>query len=181
MPLDPSRPPQRNAPTMRSITYLITVLHTPPMELSNDPATWFCVHIMTQFFTMKAKDAAEQGLTLPFQKRCYALMEGLRSHACPNHQISHVFCFQSRTWGNFHNSSRDGGNKKHTGGDEMSQPKSPIQIDNSAAAGFVNNTLVPRKLKTMDRRLHWLRCREDQGQIRYYCASGNLNGGGLQH
>ena len=38
-------------------------------------------------------------------------------------------------------------------------PKSPIQTDKSAAVGVVNNTIVPRKLKTMDRRLHWLRCR----------------------
>ena len=44
-------------------------------------------------------------------------------------------------------------------------PKPPLQIDNSSAAGMVNNTIVPRKLKTMDRRLHWLRCREAQGQF----------------
>ena len=58
------------------------------------------------------------------------------------------------------------------------QPKSPIQTDNSAAAGVVNNTIVPRKLKTMYRRLHWLICIESQGQFRYYWASGNLNWGG---
>ena len=57
------------------------------------------------------------------------------------------------------------------------QPKSPLQTDKSAAAGVVNNNIVPRKLKTMDRRLHWLRCREPQGQFRYYWASGNLNWG----
>ena len=57
------------------------------------------------------------------------------------------------------------------------QPKSPLQTDNSAAAGVVNNTIVPKKLKTMDRRLHWLRCREAQGQFRYYWASSNLNWG----
>ena len=39
------------------------------------------------------------------------------------------------------------------------QPKSPLQTDNSAAAGVVNNTIVPKNLKRMDRRLHWLRCR----------------------
>ena len=42
-------------------------------------------------------------------------------------------------------------------------PKSPLQTDNSAAAGVVNNTIVPQKLKTMDRRLHWIRWREYQG------------------
>ena len=57
------------------------------------------------------------------------------------------------------------------------QPKFPIQTDNSAAAGVVNNTIVPRKLRTMDCRLHWLRCREAQGQFRYYRASGNLKWG----
>ena len=60
---------------------------------------------------------------------------------------------------------------------KWSQPKSPLQIDNSAAAGVVNNTIVPKKLKTMDRRLHWIRFRESQGQFRYYWASGNLNCG----
>ena len=45
------------------------------------------------------------------------------------------------------------------------QPKSPLQTDNSAAVGVANNTIVPRKLRTMDRRLHWLRCREAQGQF----------------
>ena len=57
------------------------------------------------------------------------------------------------------------------------QPKFPIQTDNSAAAGVVNNTIVPRKLNTMDRRLHWIRCRESQGQFRYYWESGNLKWG----
>ena len=57
------------------------------------------------------------------------------------------------------------------------QPKYPLQKDNSTTAGVVNNTIVPGKLKTMDRRLHWVRCREDQGQFRYYWASANLNRG----
>ena len=38
------------------------------------------------------------------------------------------------------------------------QPKSPIHTDNSAAAGVVIKTSVPRKLNTMDLRLHWHRC-----------------------
>ena len=44
-------------------------------------------------------------------------------------------------------------------------PKSPIQIENSASAGVVNNNIFPRKLKTMYRRFHWLICRESQGQF----------------
>ena len=60
---------------------------------------------------------------------------------------------------------------------KWSQPKSPLQMDNSTAAGVVNNTIVQKKLKKMERRLHWLRCREAQGQFRYYWASGNLNWG----
>ena len=60
--------------------------------------------------------------------------------------------------------------------EEMKWPhqKLPIHTDNSAAAGVVNNTIFPRKLKTMDRRLHWLRCREAPGQFHYYWASGSL-------
>ena len=36
------------------------------------------------------------------------------------------------------------------------QSKSPIKTDNSVTAGVVNNNIVPRKLNTMDLRLHWL-------------------------
>ena len=70
--------------------------------------------------------------------------------------------------------------KRRKNQEEMKWPqsKSPIQTDNSAAAGVVNNIIVPRKLKTMDRRLHWLRSREAQGQFGRYWASGNLNWGG---
>ena len=57
------------------------------------------------------------------------------------------------------------------------QPCSPIQTDNSAAADVVNNTIVLRKLKAMDRRLYWLRCRDSQGQFRYYWTPGLLKWG----
>ena len=57
------------------------------------------------------------------------------------------------------------------------QGRSPIQIDNSTAEGVANNTIVPRKLKSMDLRLHWLRCREAQGQFRIYWAPGTENWG----
>ena len=60
---------------------------------------------------------------------------------------------------------------------KWAHPKSPIQTDNSDASGVVKNTIVPRKLKTMDQRLHWLRFREAQDQLRYYWESGNLNWG----
>ena len=58
------------------------------------------------------------------------------------------------------------------------QPKSPLQTDNSAAVGVFNNEIVPRKLKAMDRRLHWMRCREAHGQFQYYWATSSLNWGG---
>ena len=61
------------------------------------------------------------------------------------------------------------------------QTKPPIQTDNSAAAGVVNNTIVPRKLKKMERRLPWLRCREAQGKFHYYWASGGLNWSHCSH
>lgn len=57
------------------------------------------------------------------------------------------------------------------------QGKSPIQTDNSTANGVVNKTIVPKKLKSMDLRLHWLRCREAQGQFRFYWAPGVENWG----
>ena len=55
------------------------------------------------------------------------------------------------------------------------QPPSPIQTDNSTASGVVNNKIVPRKLKAMDLRYHWLRCRQSQNQFRFYWAPGQQN------
>jgi hypothetical protein len=45
------------------------------------------------------------------------------------------------------------------------QPKSPIQTDNSTAAGVINNTIVPRQSKMMNMRFWWLHCRASQDQI----------------
>jgi hypothetical protein len=45
------------------------------------------------------------------------------------------------------------------------QPKSPIQTDNSTAAGVTNNTIVPRRSKMMDMCFWWLRCHKSQNQF----------------
>lgn len=57
------------------------------------------------------------------------------------------------------------------------QPRTPIQCDNSTAVGVTNNTIVPKQMKSMERRFHWLRCRDSQGQFRYYWAPGPSNDG----
>ena len=48
------------------------------------------------------------------------------------------------------------------------KPPSPLQNDNSAAAGVTNNTIVPRKTKAMDMRFYWLRCHASQDQFHFY-------------
>lgn len=55
------------------------------------------------------------------------------------------------------------------------QPKSPIQTNNFTAVGVTNKTIVPKQTKSMDMRFHWLRCRESQGQFRFYWAPGSTN------
>jgi hypothetical protein len=61
--------------------------------------------------------------------------------------------------------------------DEMGwpQPKSPIQTDNSTAAGFIHDTIIQRRIKMIWMRLHWLRCRAAQGQFRFYWDKGSTN------
>ncbi len=39
------------------------------------------------------------------------------------------------------------------------QPKSPFQMNNSIAAGVINNTIMPRSSKMMDMQFWWLHCR----------------------
>ena len=55
------------------------------------------------------------------------------------------------------------------------QPKTPIQTDNSTAVGFTNDTIITRRIKMLCMRLHWLRCRESQGQFKFYWDKGSNN------
>jgi hypothetical protein len=45
------------------------------------------------------------------------------------------------------------------------QPKSPIQVDNSTAKGFANNTIIIKRMRALEMRLNWLKCREAQEQF----------------
>eukprot|EP00804_Cyclotella_cryptica_P006809 CCRYP_010934-RA/>CCRYP_010934-RA protein AED:0.48 eAED:0.53 QI:0/-1/0/1/-1/0/1/0/82 len=56
-----------------------------------------------------------------------------------------------------------------------SQPKTPIQTDNSTAKRFVNDTIIQRQIKMIWMRLHWLRCREAQGQFCFYWDRRSAN------
>jgi hypothetical protein len=55
------------------------------------------------------------------------------------------------------------------------QPKSPIQTDNSTAAGVTNKTIVPHQAKMMDMRFWWLHCHASQDQFCYYWDMGSKN------
>ena len=48
--------------------------------------------------------------------------------------------------------------------EEMGWVQSPTRIrtDNATAKGFVNNTIKPKRSKTFDRQLWWLKGREEQ-------------------
>ena len=55
------------------------------------------------------------------------------------------------------------------------QPPTPIQTDNTAANGIVNNKIQPKATKAMDMRFHWLRYRETHKQFRIYWRPGKTN------
>ena len=55
------------------------------------------------------------------------------------------------------------------------QSKSPIQTNNSTAAGVTNKAIVPCRAKMMDMCLWWLRCHGSQNQFRYYWDAGSKN------
>jgi hypothetical protein len=48
------------------------------------------------------------------------------------------------------------------------QPCTPMQTDNATAQALLTNKILPKALKAMDMRFHWLRCRNTQGKFRYY-------------
>ena len=55
------------------------------------------------------------------------------------------------------------------------QPRTPIQTDNSTAYGLINNKIISRATKSIDKDFHWLRCRDSQGQFRFYWGPGTGN------
>ena len=46
------------------------------------------------------------------------------------------------------------------------QPCMPIQMDNKTANDLLTNKIMPKALKAMDMRFHWLHCRNAQEQFR---------------
>ncbi len=56
------------------------------------------------------------------------------------------------------------------------QPPTPMQTNNTTAFSIVNDNVM-KKLKAMDMKYHWLRCRESQGQFCHYWASRKTNNG----
>jgi hypothetical protein len=44
------------------------------------------------------------------------------------------------------------------------QPRTPIQTDNSTTHALLTNKILPKALKAMDMRFHWLRSRGTQDQ-----------------
>jgi hypothetical protein len=55
------------------------------------------------------------------------------------------------------------------------QPHTPMQTDNATAHALLTNKILPKALKAMDMRFHWLRCRDSQGQFWYYWRPGTHN------
>jgi hypothetical protein len=55
------------------------------------------------------------------------------------------------------------------------QPPTPIQTDNSCAAGITNGTVRQRKSKAMDMRFYWIQDRVRQGQFLVYWRKGADN------
>ena len=55
------------------------------------------------------------------------------------------------------------------------QPPTPMQTDNTMALGVVTNNIASKRLKSMDMKLHWLRCKIAQKQFRHYWQPGPTN------
>ena len=55
------------------------------------------------------------------------------------------------------------------------QPPTPVQTDNTTALGVVNKNISSKRLKSMDMKLHWLRCCIAQKKFRHYWQPGPTN------
>ena len=55
------------------------------------------------------------------------------------------------------------------------QPPTTMQTDNTTACAVVTNKISQKRLKSLDIKRHWLRCRISQKQFRYYWQLGPNN------
>jgi hypothetical protein len=55
------------------------------------------------------------------------------------------------------------------------QPPTPIQVDNSTAAGIANNSVKQKRSKAMDMRFYWIQDRIKQDQFRVFWNRGDRN------
>ena len=55
------------------------------------------------------------------------------------------------------------------------QDTTPVQVDNTAAAGIINENLKPQRSCAIDMRFYWIRDRVHQGQFHVHWAPGTLN------
>jgi hypothetical protein len=55
------------------------------------------------------------------------------------------------------------------------QPPTPIQVDNSTAAGIANQTVKQRRSKSNDMKFYWIQDRILQDQFRVFWNKGLLN------
>ena len=62
--------------------------------------------------------------------------------------------------------------------EEMGHPQpgpTPIQTDNTTAAGIANDTVKAKRSKAMDMRFYWIQDRVKQGQFRVHWKRGAVN------
>jgi hypothetical protein len=57
------------------------------------------------------------------------------------------------------------------------QPPTPMQVDNSTAEGFANDTIKQKRSKAIDMRFYWIKDRTRQGQFLVYWRPGSTNVG----
>ena len=55
------------------------------------------------------------------------------------------------------------------------QTTTPMQTDNTTVLGVVTSNIASKRLKSMNMKLHWLRCRAIQEQFRHYWQAGPTN------
>ena len=57
------------------------------------------------------------------------------------------------------------------------QPPTPVIMDNTSAIGLSKSTMTPKRSKSYDMRVNWLKCREAQEQFDLIWQPGKLNKG----
>ncbi len=160
---------QRKTPLQSANNYLTILPCIQTMGSPSKLATWYWQHTPMSVTSVNLNHAAKRVHTSSYQTVTLSHNPMDRSSQSPPSWDRHTPQLGKLNWPHSSNVHKKW-SPYVTPWKKMGwiQPCSPIQVDNSTAVGYVNNTIIAWRIKSLKMRPDWLKCRELQDRFRIF-------------